>query len=448
MRFIINKENPMPASNLSEVYRFFHNKPIELKDFDQLYVDADAGRGAQVFDRVKLKLMQNPQASLKILFAGHRGCGKTTELVRLQKHIDNDFIVLNFSVLKELDILNLHYIELFIVTMEKLFGFVEKSGILIADKYLENIKKWVTSHEIQTVRDKHFGADIEAGIESGVDVPFLIKFFGRFKAAAKASSSMKETLKTVIEPKLTELIWHCNRLITEIKNKLGDIGKKGLVIVIEDLDKAPIDKAESIFYGHSAQLTQLNCHCIFTFPISLLYHIRFRSISGNYDAPFVLPMIRVSEQKGGECASGIQTIENIVKQRIELSLFEDPAILKDMIRHSGGCLWDLFRLVRDASDNALIVGRTQISREDYESAYYSLKADYERTIAENKEKGITVDAYYEALRACAADPDKKPKNSEVVLDLMNNLTILNYNGKNWCDVHPMVRDILQERKMI
>jgi len=36
----------------------------------------------------------------------------------------------------------------------------------------------------------------------------------------------------------------------------------------------------------------------------------------------------------------------------------------------------------------------------------------------------------------------------VILDLMSNLTILNYNGENWCDVHPMVRDILKERKMI
>jgi len=438
----------MPATKLEEVYRFCHNKPITLADFDEFYINADQGRGKGIFNRLKRKLQDQPEGSLKILFAGHRGCGKTTELVRLQKHIDNDFIVLNFSVFKELDILNIHYIELFIVTMEKLFEFVQSHNINIAKEYIDNIKNWVTSEEIQKVREKHFGADIEAGIQSGIDVPFLVKFFGRFRSAAKASSSMKETLKTTVEPKLNELIWHCNRLISEIKFQLPEINKKGLIIIIEDLDKVPMNKAEELFYLHSAQLIQLNCHCIFTFPISLLYHIRFKTVANNFDDPSVLPMLKVAERKGGECKYGIDIIENIIKQRMEISLFEDPAILKDMIRYSGGCLWDLFRMIRDAADNALDFGRAKINLEDYTSAYLFLKADYERTIADNKERGIKVDEYYAALTVCANDPEKKPKFSDVILDLMSNLTILNYNGENWCDVHPMVRDILKERKMI
>jgi len=438
----------MPATTLEKVYNFFQNKPIDIKDFDELYVNADTGRGTRIFKRLKRLLLENSDRSLKILFAGHRGCGKTTELVRLQKAIDKNFIILNFSVAKELDTLNINYIELFIVTMEKLFELVERENIAIDDLYLKNITEWLKSKEIEEVREKHLGSDIEAGIESGVDIPFLAKFFGRFKAAAKASSSMKTTLKTNVEPKLSELIWHCNRLLFEIRSKFGESNKKDLLIIIEDLDKVPMDKAEDIFYSHSNQLTQLNCHCIFTFPISLLYHIRFKTISNNYNVNFVLPMIKVAERNGGECTEGINIMEDIVKQRMNLSLFEDNAILKDMIKKSGGCLWDLFRMIRDAADNALDFDRTAISKGDYESAYKMLKADYERTIAENKEKGIKVDAYYKELRACAADEDKKPEYTDVMLDLMNNLTVLNYNGDNWSDVHPVVKDILEERKLI
>ncbi|MBF0395203.1 MAG: hypothetical protein HQK78_00350 [Desulfobacterales bacterium] len=438
----------MPAIKLEEADRYFRQKAISPEEFDELYINADAGRGDRVFDRLKLLLSNNIEGSLKILLAGHRGCGKTTELIRLQKYIDNDFIILNFSVAKELDMLNIHYIELFIVAMEKLFLFVQKNNFKIADEYLENIKNWVTSHEIETVRTRHLGADIETEMKAGINVPFLAKFFGRFKASAKASSSMKETLKTTIEPKLNDLIWHCNRLITEIKNQLSDINKKGLVIIIEDLDKIPMDKAEDIFYSHSAQVTQLNCHCIFTFPISLLYNIRFRSILSSYDDRYVLPMIRISERKGGECREGIKVIKNIVKQRITLSLFEDTKILEDMIKNSGGCLWDLFRMIRDASSNAVVWSRQTISKSDYMHAYHSLKGDYERTIGDNKEKSITVDKYYECLKECAEDLEKKPKYSAEIYDLMSNLTILNYNGENWSDVHPIVRDILKERKLI
>ena len=101
--------------------------------------------------------------------------------------------------------------------------------------------------------------------------------------------------------------------------------------------------------------------------------------------------------------------------------------MKDMIRYCGGCLWDLFRMIRDAADNALDFGRSKINLEDYTSAYLFLKADYERTIADNKERGIKVDEYYAALTLCANDSEKKPGFSDVILDLMSNLTILNYN---------------------
>ena len=121
----------MAAKTLEEVYDYFQNKPISLDDFDKFYVNADKGRGRLTYTRLRRRLENDPDGSLKILFAGHKGCGKTTELVRLQKYIEKDFIVLNFSVVKELDILNINYIELFIVTMEKLFSFVKDEDFCI-----------------------------------------------------------------------------------------------------------------------------------------------------------------------------------------------------------------------------------------------------------------------------------------------------------------------------
>jgi len=57
-----------------------------------------------------------------------------------------------------------------------------------------------------------------------------------------------------------------------------------------------------------------------------------------------------------------------------------------------------------------------------------------------------VDDYYAALARCADNPSKKPDPSEIMLDLRNNLTVLNYNGDEWEDVHPLVKDPLAERK--
>jgi hypothetical protein len=442
-------EEQMPAEHLEEVYHFFRNQPISIDEFEALYVDADKGRGKQIHRIIKSRLLNDPQGGLTMLFAGHRGCGKSTELVRLQREIDHDFVVLNYSAKKELDIVNINYIELFIMTMERLFDFVRnEKKIRIAPKCIEDIRKWVASREIQEVNRQYMDIDIEAGMKAGTKVPFLAEFFAKFRAAAKSSTSLKETLTQKVTPKLSDLINLCNRLIDEIQGKLDKIDKKGLVLIVEDLDKVDLEKGEEIFYVHATQMTQFHCHCIFTFPIALLYNIKYNAIKNNYDEDFVLPMIKVYERNGEECVDGVFVMKKIVEQRMHLSLFEDETILTDMITYSGGLPWHLFQMIKDAADNALVLGRKAINRDDFSSAYLSLKSDFEFTIAENWEKGISVDQYYEALQECARDKTKKMISTEIMLDLRHNLSVLNYNGAQWNDVHPIVRDILKERDLL
>lgn len=439
----------MSAKNLDQVFHYFRNEPIRIEEFDDLYIEADKGRGKPVHNRLKRYLERKADGSMKFLFAGHKGCGKSTELNRLQKNIENQFVILNFSIVKELDIANISYIELFIAVMEKLFEFLDQNKKIIIDSMLiENISNWVKTKEITEIRENYMDLGIEAGAEGKADIPFFAKFFAKFKAAAKSSSSLKEVLREKIEPKLSELISNCNLLIREIKNNLHKINKKGLVIIIEDLDKVDIEKGMNIFYLHSTQLTQLACHCIYTFPIALRYNIQFNPIKVNYDECFVLPMIKISEKNGQSFTEGRKILSNIVEQRMDVHLFEDKTILDLMILKSGGCMWDLFRLVKESAENALDFDRTKITQADFQSAYFGMKADYEAQIAENKEKEYKVEDYYNALAECAKDPTKQPKASEIMLDLRNNLSVLNYNGEDWSDVHPVIRDILEEKEYL
>ncbi len=440
----------MPAKTLNKIDKYFKNKPIEIKDFEEFYVPADAGRASLPMCKLmEQNLINEPDGSLKLLFAGHRGCGKTTELMRLQREIEEDFVTLNFSVVRELDVLNINYIELFIVAMEKLFRFVAgEKRIDVSSAYIKSIRDWLKTGEIEEISHRHLSMDVAAEVQAGVDIPFLAKFFAKFSSAAKSSTSMKKTLKTRIEPKLSDLIFHCNAFIREIKGQLDKIGKKGLLLIVEDLDKVDLEKGEEIFSVHSTQLTELQCHCIFTFPISLLYHIKFKNTIGWYDGDFTLPMIKVNEKDGRPCMEGREVMRGIVGKRMVLDLFQDPVYLNRMIEFSGGCLWDLFRMIKVAATSALVLGRDRIDEPDFENAYKFLKNDYERTIAENPGKGISAAQYYAALVECAENPNKKPYHTDITLDLMNNLTILNYNGANWCDAHPIVKDILKERGLL
>lgn len=439
----------MPANTLEEVFSFFRNEPITEEDFPLLYVDADRARGKLLCQTLKRRLEMNPEGASKILFIGHKGCGKSTELLRLQREIEKDFVILNFSVDRELDRQNLDYIELFIATMERLFGLFQKqSGIKLDPQSLDRIKNWVKTREIEEINKNYMGMGVEAGLKAGSEIPFLASFFAKFTAAAKTSHSLKETLKTNVEPKLSDLISNCNLLIGDIRASLPKVGKRGLVLIVEDMDKLDLKKGEDIFHLHAAQLTQINCHCIFTFPIALRYNIQYTPIRSSYDEDFLLPMIKVREKDDVECVDGIRTVADIVRHRMRLSLFKERGILKEMILKSGGVLWDLFRMIKDAADSALNGKRKKIGQADFQSAYLRLKSDYHNTIAENKEKGITTEDYYRILSRCAVEKTKNPEPTDALLDLRHNLTVLEYNGDQWSDVHPIVRDLLREKGLI
>ena len=434
----------MKALRLEDIYDCFNNEPI-AEDLEKYYVNVNEGRGLTPLKKMKRLFGKNPAGSYKFLLAGYKGCGKSAELIMLQKDLQKDFIILNFSVRKELDILNISYIELFITIMKTLFNFVvQEEKIKIDRKLINNITTWVKSKEIEEINDKYLGMDVTTGMEGKSGIPFLANFFAKFTASAKASSSLKQTLKETVEPKLSELILNCNLLINEIKLQVEIIDKKGLIIIVEDMDKLDLARGEDIFYTHSAQLTQLNCHTIYTFPIALKYYIRFTAIKNNYNDSFDLPMIKVKNKDDSPFQQGREAMKKIMEKRMDLSLFADQRIIYKMIDTSGGCLFDLFRLIKDAADNALDFEREKITEDDFNVAYLGLKSDYEVTISENEKEHITVDDYYNALVECAKDKNKKPRQTKELLDLRTNLTVLGYNGENWSDVHPVVRDILEE----
>ncbi len=438
-----------PIQDLLGVYRAFQGKPLSDDNFASWYVDSDQARGKAEVNRIVRRLQAIPEASLQMIFAGYRGCGKSTELVRLKREVEADFFVLTLSVYNELNPVSLNYLEIFILAMEKLFDFVVRNRVVLSPEYLENIRQWLYTKELTQVRDKYLGGEFSAGAGVEVGAPFLARFFAKFSASAKTSQSFKETLKRDVEPRAMELIQSCNDLLREIQLQLAKIDKKGLVLIFEDMDKLDLLKAEELFYTHAVHLTSLRTHCIFTFPIALVYHPRFTGIQGNFDVYFELPMIKVYEQTGEIFEAGIAIMRDIVSRRMNLTLFESEEALYRLITYSGGCMRDLFRLIVSAADNVLDKGRTKIGMDDMWSAFYSLKSDYQNTISEKTRDGevlITVDQYYAALEELANDPHKQPDNTETMMDLRQSLCVLGYNGKNWCDVHPVVKEILKDRK--
>ena len=437
------------AERLEQIYKAFRNEPLHQEDFG-FYCDTDDARGKKTRKRLERHLRVNKDTDEHILFVGYKGCGKSTELNLLERDLSDEFLVMNISVQRELDPVHLQYIELFIVTMEQLFKKANEHGILLRQDLLRSIQTWVQSEAIEEIREKYIGGEVEAG--GGLDINYFLNFFAKFKMAAKSSIQLKTTLKENVEPRLNDLITHCNDLIREIRGKLSDIGKQDMLIIIEDLDKIPVERAQDLFYNYTSQLVRLNTNVIYTFPISLYYHVRFNQIKAHFERIEELPMIAVAHPDGSDDVEGIDILNDIVVARMDTAkLFGEPKLLEQLIRFSGGVLRDLFLLINEAADSAMDNDREIIMEKDCENALDRLRKDYENNIADKKEGDkvvITAGQYYDALVELAKSQDKKTDNTEAVLDLRQNLAILGYNGKGWFDVHPIVRKILRQRGKI
>jgi energy-coupling factor transporter ATP-binding protein EcfA2 len=434
---------------LEEVFSAFRKDPLELDELS-FFMETAEVRGKPVRKRLARTLNNNPDTDERILLYGYKGCGKSTELRKLQSELESNFLVLNISINKELDPAHLQYIEIFIVTMERLFSAALEMKLPINKEYLDSVQRWSETEEIQKIKDKYFGGELEVGIETNVGIPYLQKFFAKFKASAKSSQSLKATLKQVIEPKLSDLISHCNGLIREIRNVLHKKGLKDLLIIIEDIDKAPLERSKDLFLNYVSQLTQLRANIIFTFPLALRYSPQFKSIEPYFTHCMELPMIEIRDKHGRPQVEAIKVMRDMALMRMQADLLESTDILDDMILISGGCIRDYFGMIQEAAECAMDDGRTTINRTDYDRAYKALLREYKGMIADFTPDGskdrITADQFYAELAKIANNPNKSIfDETHVAMILRQNLLVLGYNGEGWCDVHPIVKDILAQR---
>jgi len=411
------RETTMQAKTVHEVGETISPRPLEVKELTAYYVSRP--NIDELLEKLRYKINENPK--VKITFAGYKGCGKSTELNKLTKKIKQDgFEVINFSISEELDPISFNYIELFIVMMEKLFEFAENEEIQLSENYLALVSNWLSSEEIEEVREKHLGRATEIG--GGVEVNLFAKFFSKFKLAARDSKSMKETIKKKIEPKVSELIELCNDFFQELRLK-----KKKILFIIEDVDKIPLSQAEHLFIDYVSQLQRLKVASIYTLPISLVYHSKFNLVRGAFDIHEELPMIEVRKKNGARNLEGIDLMKAILEKRMDLALFDSRELLEKFIFCSGGCLRDLFVMVNGAAVLAVIRKSDKIQQDHFDRAYYSLKR---------------------ILVALAKSETKKVDNTDEVLVLRTNRCILGYNSEGWEDVHPIVKEILKERALL
>jgi len=94
----------------------------------------------------------------KFFFSGHRGCGKSTELLHLlsNNEIQKKYWPINFSIREETDIIDLDFRDVLLAIGSRLFREYRKQGGDLPEQLLKELNGWKgkVEKQISTILDK------------------------------------------------------------------------------------------------------------------------------------------------------------------------------------------------------------------------------------------------------------------------------------------------------
>jgi hypothetical protein len=415
------------ADETKKIYQAFDPSPLKADDTD-LYVDLDEVRGSSGLVKKLAQTIKLSETTTTQLLAGHIGSGKSTELRLLQKQLQDDgYFVVFCQILEDIDERDADFPDVLLSMMRQMASQIkERAKIELKPSYFQQ-----RFEEVNTL------------LKSKVDLPDLVNGLFNLSSAIKSSPDTRKKIREIFEPKTNDWLSAANDIIGKGVLELSKNRRKGLVIIVDDLDKVSVEKsgeqrpsvAERLFLERHAQLIGFQCHVVYTLPLPLVYSCRERDIATLYklDAPPVVPMTRVVGRDGKKYKKGFDKFISIIEKRLEkteatTSLFETNRIRDKIITYSAGQPRQLMILIREA----IIAGSVPIKEEYVENVARKIRHSYERQLREE---------HWSIIEQVGRDNrlERNAGNDALCMELLANRAILYYlNEDQWYGLNPLL----------
>jgi len=424
------------ATTLKTAFRVCNVEPLEGDDLDRYYVDLSEVRKTEAIAGVSNILdFQEPEQFTTILFTGHRGCGKSTELKRIQKQWEKDYRVIYLEVDEQTDINDVSYTDFYLIAIKQVEFEMRRLNLKLDSRLMDNFEAWFKDVTEETEQTVESSVSIEGEATLGPEAPFLAKLLVKLLAQIKGSDKQKKTIRQALEKDISRLKADINLLLNDAVKKLRKKfpNYKGFLIIFDNLDRVPPKVANHLFFDYAAQLQELYCTIIYTVPLSVLYSSQ--NAIKNFDCPHIVPMVNIYEFNRDSCdlnynEVSLNAMASLVERRVEVDkIFESREQLLELAKASGGHVRQLMQMMRTACITASGRSHAKIMAEDVTYAVKQEQFNFERFIPQN---------HYPVLaQVCLTKNINKDEISELMLF---NLSVLEYNGKNrWNYPNPVVK---------
>jgi hypothetical protein len=395
-------------------------KPGKNGKPNAFYIDRPHNPISELTDALLAPFYRPP----KFFFSGHKGCGKSTELLHLLSNpeIFKKYWPINFSIREEADIVDVDFRDVLLAIGGRLFREYRKRGGDLPPQLLKELGSWKgkVEKEVTTILDGR-NSDIE--LSAGIDA-----FFVNAGAKVKLEPATRVELRQVLQSDITGLIQIINHIATAIYTHEHRIP----LILIDDLDKPDIEKACQIFHDRREIMMQPNCAIVYTVSSALFYSKEFEAIRDQ--AVFLQNIcLHPPMDLNTHHQEGYETLRNFVHVRMSPALIDEDA-LDVAITYSGGVFREMARIMRTAIGRARRRHAARLDCSDVEWAAAEIRNEYRRILDKDDIK----------LLKKVAENNRLEYNDRL-RPLLQLLALLEYrNGENWCDVHPVLRKLLND----
>ena len=361
----------------------------------------------------------------KFFFSGHRGCGKSTELLHLlgDQEIQKKYWPINFSIRQDADIIDLDFRDVLLAIGGRLFREYRQAGGELPDHLLKELDGWKgkIEQEIETIKEGRISTSIGADVDA---------FFVNAGLRMKLEPAKRVEIRQTFEKDITGLIAVINAISSAIYAKEG----RYPLVLIDDLDKPELEKARAIFHDHREIMTQPSCAIVYTVSSALFYSKEFDAIR---DQAIFLPNInlfsrfynRLSDEDISQ--PGHRTLKKFIDLRMSSSLIDGKA-LRLAIEYSGGVFREMARIMRTSIGRARRRKASLIEVEDIEWSAAEIRNEYRRILDREDIKLLRL-----------INKTKRLEYVDRLRPLLQLLAILEYRDvDNWCDIHPVLRKLI------
>ena len=336
---------------------------------------------------------------------------------------------------EDIQVEDTEYSDIILACVKQLVKKLNAQDKTIKEKFLKWGKKFIQSLKDVGLTEINIG---DINYESPESI------LGKISTTIKINPGKRQKIRRQVERDAESLIDIFN---DSIKMALGNKNTDELVLIVDNLDRIietfdPDTKKsnyEQIWINYSDQLKKLDCHLIYTVPISIVYSPQATSLEERYKPVQILPMIMVKTPDNKPYQDGINKLKDMILKRVQFAdknlkleqVFKSTESLEQLCLMSGGHVRNLMALMKVTLQQT---DELPITERSVKRAISEQRQTYKNIIRENE---------WELL--ANVSKNKRIVNDEAHQQLLFSRCILEYRlieddgeAETWHDVNPLI----------